>query len=101
MRLYLNFFFFGQHFYDSAVLVSHFVIFLKSNLFFVHFFFYPGFYFEYFYNAELKDQEFMFFLKGGRYKNPNVKQHKYAPELIMKNKSLHNFMHYWKIENSL
>jgi hypothetical protein len=66
---------------------------LKSNKIFLDFFFYNGIYFEYLYNSEVKDQEFLFFLKGGRYLKPGYEPHKYAPELIPKNKIIHELYH--------
>lgn len=101
IRLFLNSFFFNQNFYNASILVSHFTLKFKSNKIFLDFFFYNGLYFEYLYNSEVKDQEFLFFLKGGRYLKPGYEPHKYAPELVPKNKITHELYHNWMINNSI
>ena len=101
IRLFLNSFFFNQRFYDGSILVSHFTLKFKSNRIFLDFFFYVGLYFEYFYNAEVKDEEFLFFLRGGRYLGKYSKPHNFAPELIPKNKISHEYFYKWLINNSI
>lgn len=101
IRLFLNSFFFNQRLYDGSILVSHFFLRFKSNKIFLDFFFYVGIYSEFLHNAELRDDIFLFFLRGGRYLNPWYKPHKFSPELIAKNKVSHEFMYNWLIKNSL